>query len=179
MKGVKLTDFKKYLKNLDMSQLEDEIIQLFKTFPQVKEYYSSKINSDFDIELLNKYKKIIEKEFLPVGNRMSLKYKNCRDAIKDFQKICQNKNLVAELMLFYAEEGIEFTNSYGDINEQFYSNIASAYWNALEYISKNDLEDDFKEKAYKLMDKGQGIGWGFSDYLVDTYYEYFVDEEDD
>jgi len=42
------------------------------------------------------------------------------DAIKEFQKISSIPENIAELMLFYAEIGVEFTNTYGDIDEKFF-----------------------------------------------------------
>jgi len=53
-------------------------------------------------------------------------------------------------MLFYAEAGVEFTKTYGDIDEEFYNNIEKAYDNALEYIQNNNLESMFKERASEI-----------------------------
>lgn len=119
MKNPGVNDLKKYLNTMSQKELEEEIVNLFKTFPAVKEFYSSRLNPASDAEILEKYKKKITKEFLPVGNSFSLKYKNCRDAIKEFQKVCENKRMAAELMFHYADEGIGFTEDYGDIDEQF------------------------------------------------------------
>ena len=52
------------------------------------------------------------------GSRLSLK--NARTAISDFRKASRNKESVAELMLFYVECGIEFTNMHGDVDEALY-----------------------------------------------------------
>lgn len=150
MKNVGVNELKKYLKNRSSKELEEEIINLFKTFPEVKELYGAKLNPDSQLELQKKYKKIISKEFLPVGNRLSLKYKNCRDAIRDFNKVCENTELVADLMLHYAEEGVAFTNNFGDIDEQFYINIAKAYYSALEYIFDNKLEEKFRGLTIRI-----------------------------
>lgn len=177
MKSVAVRELRKYLKELSKKELEDEIVHLFKNFPSVKEYYSSMINPELNKDLLEKYKKIIMKEFTVVNYKYNISYKACRDAIKSFNKVCNQKDLVAELMFYYAEVGIEFTKTYGDINEQFYVNIASAYEKALFYVFDNDIEDDLKDKAYYLMEKGQGIGWGFSDWLEDLYYNYYQDDE--
>ena len=179
MKNVGVRELRKYLKELNKKELEDEIVHIFKNFSSVKEYYSSIINPEFNKTLLEKHKKMIVKEFIPVGNRFSLSYKTCRDVIKDFKKVCKQKDLVADLMFYYAEVGIEFTNTFGDIDEQFYNNIETAYENSLIYVFDNNIEDDFRYKAYNLMEEGQGIGWGFSDFLADTYYNFYQDDDDE
>lgn len=39
-------------------------------------------------------------------------------------------------MLFYVEQGVEFTNEYGDINEQFYISMEDMYERALKLMEK-------------------------------------------
>ena len=178
VKTIPVTKLKQYLKTMDEAQLRLEVVNLYKMFPAVKEYYSVHINPELGRGLLEKYKNIIEKEFIPIGDSVGLKYKNCRNAIKSFEKVCNDKKLVAKLMFYYAGVGIEFTNDYGDINEQFYSNIVSAYFNAIKYCFENGLDKDYRDEALALMHAGQGIGWGFSDNLRDIYYEYYFEDDE-
>ena len=52
-------------------------------------------------------------------------------------------------MLFYAEVGVKFTNEYGGINRQFYSNIEKAYYEAVCYIIENNLVSSICENVWK------------------------------
>ncbi|QGU96117.1 hypothetical protein GOM49_14355 [Clostridium bovifaecis] len=74
-----------------------------------------------------------------------MRYSKVNKAISDFKKVSNNINLIAELMLFYAEVGIDLTNEYGDIDDQFYYAIERAYLIALEYIFKNNLQEQYKD----------------------------------
>ena len=76
-------------------------------------------------------------------------------------------------MLFYAEIGVEFTNTYGDIDERFYNNIEKAYDNGLDYIFKNNLDNMFKGNALEIQYAASGIGWGFGDYMNEIYCNYY------
>lgn len=172
MTKLKITDLKKYLKTLTIEELQKEIIFLAKNYKEVKEYYSIKINPESEYEILAKYKRIIMNEFLPDKGFGMMRYKVARDAIKDFQKISDSPKNIAELMLFYAEVGVEFTNIFGDIDDRFYANIEKAYHEALVFICKNGLEEVFFEKAKKIRDNARGIGWGFSDNMDDIYFNY-------
>lgn len=49
-------------------------------------------------------------------------------------------------MMPYVENGVEFTNCYGDIDERFYNNIAGMYEKSIDVILENSLENDFKDR---------------------------------
>ncbi len=49
-----------------------------------------------------------------------------RTALKNFRDISTNHELITELMMTHVEEGVAFTNEYGDIDERFYDNIPGA-----------------------------------------------------
>ena len=42
-------------------------------------------------------------------------------------------------MIQYVENGVKFTNAFGDIDEPFYYSMESMFEKALEYIVENNL----------------------------------------
>ena len=78
-------------------------------------------------------------------------------------------------MLFYVECGVEFANEYGDVDERLYNSMASVYVNACEFIHKNNLEGMFQPRALAIVTDTSNLGWGFYDYLRDTYGQFFSD----
>lgn len=75
-------------------------------------------------------------------------------------------------MVFYVENGVNYTDYYGDINEQFYLSMESMYERAVKFIIDNNLEVTFKERCLKIVNDTTGMGWGFHDQLCETYYSY-------
>lgn len=49
---------KKYLKDKNVDELRNEIIDIVKNFRDIKEYYNMKINPESEEEILKKYMKI-------------------------------------------------------------------------------------------------------------------------
>ncbi|NQX46937.1 hypothetical protein HQN87_16485 [Paenibacillus tritici] len=166
------------MSTLTREELEAEILDFAKKYPVIQEYYFSLLFPDQE-EVLDKYKKIIGKEFGDKGE--ILRYPIMKKAIKEFSVISNNKQHIAELMVFTVECGVDFTLSYGDIDSKFYHNIESVYQQALKYIVDNDLEDEFVERCYDLMAKSQHIGWGFGDGMMELYGDYLghMNEEED
>lgn len=68
------------------------------------------------------------------------------------------------------ENGVEFTNGFGDINEGFYSSLESVYHDAMKLIDKMKLHDNYKIRAHEILKETENIGWGFHDTLSDFYY---------
>lgn len=178
MANLKINDLKKYLKTLSNEELQNEIINLVKSYKEVKEYYTTKIYPESENELLEKYKKIIKNEFFPDRGYGSVRYSIVNNAMRDFKKISNNARNIAELLMYYPEMGVKFTSTFGDIDEKFYINIEKAYIDALEFIFKNNLEKEFKDKAKEIMEETYGIGWGFHDNMVEIYYQYYEDDKD-
>lgn len=179
MPNLKITDLKKYLKTKSNDELQKEIVEIVKNFKDVKEYYNLKLNPESEKEVFEKYRKKVQNEFFPDRGFGKLRFSEVNKAIREFEKCSNNPELIGELKLLYAELGVEFTDTYGDIDERFYVTIVNAFEKALSYIEKNDLEDKFKEKAKHITDGACGIGWGFEDAMIDVFYQFYSSYEDE
>lgn len=96
-----------------------------------------------------------------------------RKTINDFKKLGTSKESIADLLLYYVECGVELTNEFGDIDENFYTSIENAYRTSLELMDKEGVLSKFKDRASEIVEETKNIGWGFHDYLADVYYEHF------
>jgi len=166
-----LREVKIELNKLDKSELINHISELYKKYKPVKEYFDFFINPDEE-KLLKQYKEMVTEGFFPKRG-YQLKLSISRKAINDFKKFETSPVSVADLLLHYVEKGVEFTNAYGDIDENFYTSLENTYSTALELISKNGLLDKFKSRAFKIVNDTKDIGWGFHDYLGDQFYSHY------
>ena len=147
------------------------ISELYKKYKPVKEYFDFNTNPD-EKKILEQYKEKVTEGFFPKRG-YSFELSISRKAINDFKKLGTSKESVADLLFHFVENGVELTNTYGDIDEKFYTSLENTYRNALELIDKNGLIDRFKDRALKIVNDTENIGWGFHDYLGDVYYQYY------
>ncbi|MCA6432179.1 MAG: hypothetical protein IM574_01110, partial [Cytophagales bacterium] len=105
-----LTDIKKELKKLDKDKLIDLVADLYKKNKSVKEFFDFYVNPD-ERELFNKYRDKVFEAFYPKRG-YNYKLKDGKQAISDFKKLGTSSDLLADLMLFYVETGVKFTNDY-------------------------------------------------------------------
>ena len=128
--------------------------------------------------MFNKYRDKVFEAFYPKRGD-NIKLKDGKQAISDFKKLGTSADSLADLMLFYVETGVIFTNDFGDIDEPFYNSVASVYSQALTLMKKENLLDKFADRAGKVVSDTSGIGWGFHDYLGDIHSDFYVDYSDD
>lgn len=178
MQQLKVTDLKKHLMSKTQPDLMKEILHLCKVFPEVTEYYTLKLAPATEPQILAKYKKIIKNEFFPVRGLGKLRFSIINKAISNFKKISGNPGHIAELLVGCVEYGVEFTNTYGSIDERFYIRMAAMYEDAAAYVAEKNLEAAFQQRLRDLVDASAGTGWGFYEELTELYYSYFTDEDE-
>ncbi len=135
---------------------------------------------DYLVELLDDYKQKMHDVFFPHSLRATFSIKNAKKLISDFKKV-GDVITTLDLMLYYVECGTEFTNEYGDIDEQFYDSLCSVF--AKFVYQLNSQPDDmayqkFKTRINSLVHNSSDIGWGYGDYIFSTAFEIeWIEEE--
>ncbi|MDQ3248820.1 MAG: hypothetical protein M3Q45_06375, partial [Chloroflexota bacterium] len=103
-----------------------------------------------------------------------------RKAVTDFKKACADPAAIADLMLYYVEQGVICTNNYGDIDEHFYASVESVFANAITMIVESgdsELAKQLRPRAQGIIRNTSGIGWGFHDALVDEFNSRYPPEK--
>lgn len=168
-----LTELKKELRKKTQSELVEEVAHLYKKFSNVKEFYQASFFSD-DSTVLEKYKQIVQNEFIPSGRSQFPKMRAsvARKAISDYKKVSCSNLGIADIMLTYVESGVYCTTEFGDIDEPFYNSMESMYESALKYMVKEGLFHEFQDRAEAIVTNTSECGWGFHDELNHLYYAY-------
>ena len=167
----------KELNKLDKDKLVKLICELYKKNKSVKDFFDYYFQPD-EKGLFEKYRDKVFEAFYPKRG-FHLKLKDAKQAISEFKKFEPTPKYLADLMLFYVECGVKFTNDYGDIDENFYNSIANMYEDALKLMKKKSLLEIFIQRTDKVVTDTRGIGWGFHDELGDINFEYHADYRDD
>ena len=152
------------------------MMSLYDASKEAKTYLEFYLTPDSYAEV-EKYKKIIQNEFFPVrGFSEKPSFATCRKAISEFKKLKPAPECLADLMLFYIEQGCEYTMTFGDMWEQYYTTLETNFEKALKHISDHNLEEHFRQRIESMLNSTQ-CGWGFSDTLWDMYYDYYGCQE--
>ncbi len=175
MARATLPVLKQYLAGRPVDELRADIADLFAKLDAVKDYYTLRLNGP-DEDVAASYKARIKNEFFPARGYGQARLSVARKAVNDYKRLAPPPAGLAELMVYYVEMGVAFTNAYGDISEPFYSSMEKMYASAADYIAKHGLRAEFQARCKRIVADTSGIGWGFHDMLSQTYDEYFPDE---
>lgn len=154
---INLTTLKKHLKARSQAELIADIAELYKRFQPVKDYYQIQLYPQDEKQVAAKYKKIIEDEFFPARGYGRARLSVAKKAITEYKKV--NKTVVGliDIMLFYVEQGVRFTDAYGDIDEPFYISMETMYEKAVNEIIKHGQKDIFQKRCQKLELKSNSV----------------------
>ncbi len=124
------------------------------------------------------YKKSIEQYISPAEPwkhpvRLSL----ARKAISDYRKAVGDPEGLAELMLFYAECGVNFTLEFGDIDEPYYNSVERVFSDGLKTLQRcaPSVIGKLLPRFVNAVQSTNGMGWGFHEGFLDALDAYFPD----
>jgi hypothetical protein len=170
MKEAKLNQ---YLSSLCKSELEKEIVQLFKLYPEVKEYYDLKVCNNLEGALLEKYKKKIEEEFIVNKDINKVKYSVISEIIMGFQQVASEPSNIVKLMIYYVEKALNLINLKIDVKESFYLSVEGVFEKALKIVFKNELEEEFEDEIKKVIETISNQDFEFKDNMISIYSRYY------
>ena len=122
---------------------------------------------------LEPYRRKIVEQFFPARGFGKLKLAEARKAIRDYRKATGNLAGTIDLMLTYVENGTEFTQQFGGINEAFYNSMESVLNEMAQLLMREGREwyPRFRERVQRLTTLANNIGWGYGDAVRDQVYQ--------
>jgi len=154
--------FKKYLKELKKTALEDQLLDLYERFPLVKEYYDFAFNPKED-KLIQQAKTKISNEYFPVRRkRPKARRSVAQKFIKHFIKLGVDPHLIADLMLYNVEIAQTFS-THRNVPDSFFKSMLNSFTEVVHFVSVNALLEDFKERIVQTYQFTQDHQWPFEE----------------
>ena len=167
-------DVKKSIKDFNKDQLFDIMKDLYRLSANNKEFFHARFSLSEDP--LESYRRIIQDAIHPyLEDNETLDIGRAEDAIERYSKAIDDVKGVTELMVLFVECGINFTLSYGYIDDEFFDSVFLMYETAIQNVTELSPKEQkvFEERLNKIMDSASGIGWGYNDRLRELYFKSF------
>jgi len=169
-------EIKKRLKEKSDKELLSLISSCYKTSDEVKFYLTSIVVDEEEAnEILMELKEILSQAFWATaknGRPLGPNLKEAKKVISAVKEVTNNPETIVNFMLDYVEHGVGFTNVYGDMWDGYYSSIEGMFESLEKHLMKNVDKIDIEVTMNRIEDivnKSNGIGWGFHDNLLDMY----------
>jgi len=167
-------DLKKYLNELSKEQLEEQLLELYGKFKEVKTYYDFAFNPNED-KLIGEAKAKIINEYFPArGKRAKMRRSVAQKYIKHFITLGVDVTLIADLMLFSLETAQKFSARKQIKYESFYKSMFTTYYQAVNFMIENAILNEFLERVVEIKEEANRQKWVNKD-----EFNNFVEKVDD
>ena len=152
-------DLKLYVHDLSKEQLQEQIVDLYTRFKEVKEYYDFAFNPK-ENKLIEECKFKISKEYFPHTKRKA----KCRRSvaqsyIRHFKRLGVEPSLIADIMLFNIEIAQTYSSEKEILKETFSKSMLKSFEEAINYTVENGLSNDFAPRFEKITDESSHQNW--------------------
>lgn len=149
-------DLAKYLKELNEDQLQEQVLDLYTRFKEVKEYYNFVFNPKED-KMLEDAKTKIAKEYNLHVRRPKARRSVAQKLIKHFKKLEVDPQVIQQLMVFNIEMAILFSTHKRIKQDAFYVSMFNSFKDLLQFMEMHQIKD--LAVAEKLVDQVQQLNW--------------------
>lgn len=171
-KKLTIKELKGQLKDFSQDELIYLISKLYKNSGEALKIINSELLGDeYNLDLLVSAKADVYKVFFPTRLSSHLSIANAKKILSTFDRCCPNTVMQIDLKLYFVECGVEFTNTFGDINGSFYNSLESMFWKVADLLNDFETEEafiTFEKRLITVVRESEGIGWGFYDDLSDA-----------
>jgi hypothetical protein len=165
-------DLKKYVNELTKEQLEEQIIELYHKFSDVKVYYDFVFNPNED-KLLREAKLKISNEYFPLrGKKPKMRRSIAQKFIKHYLTLGVDSFLIADLMIYTIEIAQTFSSEKTIKQELFFKRMLSSFQQAVSFLIENGILHDFKSRVVDIKDQAIKQDW-FNSYEFNAIIERF------
>jgi hypothetical protein len=152
-------DLKKYLKELNKQQLEEQIIELYEKFGAVKTYYDFVFNPKED-KLVQECKLKISNEYFPVkGKKAKARRSVAQKFIKHFISLGVDPFIIADVMLYAIEIAQTYASEKVIRQELFYKSMFNSFEQAVSFMIEKEILYEFKSRVVAIKNETLAQDW--------------------
>ena len=152
-------NLKKYLSELSKEQLEEQLVELYEKFKDVKVYYDFAFNPN-ENKLIQEAKYKISNEYFPSkGKRPKMRRSIAQKFIKHYISLGVDVFIIADIMLYNIEIAQAFSSEKIIKQELFFKSMLTSFQQAISFLIENGILNDFKSRVVALTEESINQNW--------------------
>ena len=152
-------ELKKYLHTLSKKQLEEQTLDLYERFKEVKVYYNFVFNPRED-KLLEECKFKITREYFPLSNRKPKARRSvAQKYIKHFIRLGMAPEMIAEVMVFNLETAQAYSAKKLVRQESFYISMLRSFQEANTYFEDHAMGPVYIDRLRAIAETAWNQEW--------------------
>ena len=152
-------DLKKYLTDLTKLQLEEQFVEMYDKFKDVKVYYDFVFNPN-EKNLIKDAKLKISNEYYPIrGKRPKMRRSVAQKFLKHFISLGMDSFLIADLMLYNIEIAQTLSSEKTIIADSFYKSMLLSYQQAVSFMIEKSILYEFQNRVVAINKESIEQNW--------------------
>lgn len=154
--------FKKYIKSLEKEDLEEQIMDLYERFEDVKVFYNFVFNPNEE-KLVKQAKFKISKEYFPNTKRKAKTRRSvAHKLIKHFLKLEMEPHSLADLMFYNVEIAQTYSADKENITNAFEKSMFKSFEQAVDFVIQNGISAEFLNRINHITEEAVKQNWSNS-----------------
>lgn len=164
--------FKKYINSLEKEDLEEQLLDLYNRFDEVKTFYNFVFNPNEE-KLVKETKFKISKEYFPPNNRRPKARRSvAQKLIKHFLKLGMEPYFLADVMFYNIEIAQTFSRDKENIPDAFQASMLKSFEQAVNFVVDHGISNDFLVRIDQIGTEAEEQKWSNTyqfDHLKDRF----------
>lgn len=151
--------FKKYIKSLEKEDLEEQIMDLYNRFDDVKVFYNFVFNPNEE-KLVKDAKFKISKEYFPPNNRRPKTRRSvAHKLIKHFLKLEMEAHSLADVMFYNIEVAQAYSKDKDNVTEAFQKSMFKSFEQAVNFVIDKGISSEFLKRIHEIGNEAEEQNW--------------------
>lgn len=152
-------NLKNYISELDKSQLEEQIIELYDKFKDVKTFYDFVFNPN-EKNLIKDAKLKISNEYFPIrGKKPKMRRSVAQKFIKHFITLGVDNFIIADIMLYNIEIAQTLSSEKEIKQLAFYKSMLSSFQQAISFMIEKSILYEFQNRVVAINKEAEAQNW--------------------
>jgi Family of unknown function (DUF6155) len=152
-------DLKNYINELTKEQLEEQLIELYDKFKDVKVYYDFVFRPN-ETNLVKDAKLKISNEYYPIrGKKPKMRRSVAQKFIKHFIVLGVDSFLIADFMLYNIEIAQTLSSEKDIKQESFYKSMLNSFEQAISFMIEKGILSEFKSRVVAISTETLEQNW--------------------
>lgn len=165
-----------FINELSKEELKDQLLDLYKRFKEVKEFYDFSFDPN-EKKRLQEAKTKIGREYFPdKGKRAKKRRSIAQKHIRKLQQLEADPVIVADIMLYHIEVAQTYTIESPIKQHAFYKSMLTSFRAALVLITQNGLIPDFQKRIEEIITQSNEQQWVNAEGFHLAYKEFMLNK---
>jgi Family of unknown function (DUF6155) len=152
-------DLKKYLNELTKIQLEEQLVEMYDKFKEVKVYYDFVFNPN-EKNLVKDAKLKISNEYFPVrSKRPKMRRSVAQKFIKHFISLGVDSFIIADVMMYNIEIAQVLSSEKPITSQAFYKSMLLSFQQAVSFMIEKGILYEFKNRVVAVRNESENQNW--------------------